>query len=83
MHFPKLALFALLTPVLSLTTPVQKRADILPVRPYTEFQISDGVAGNALAEVAANFPVRNSPVLAFIPTLLFLSTSSPCMLTRT
>lgn len=60
MHLPKLALFALLTPALSLCTPVQKRADLLQTQSYADFQVSDGVAGNALAEVAANFPVRDS-----------------------
>lgn len=34
-----------------------KRAGVLTEKPYSEFQISDGVAGNALAEVNANFPV--------------------------
>lgn len=60
MHLPKLALFALLTPALSLCTPVQKRADLLQTQSYADFQVSDGVAGNALAEVAANFPVSDS-----------------------
>lgn len=31
-----------------------KRA--LTAKPYSEFQVSDGVAGNALAEVNAQFP---------------------------
>ena len=35
-------------------------APILTVQPYSEFQISDGVAGNALAEVNAKFPVCES-----------------------
>lgn len=34
-----------------------KRADVLKVQDYADFQVSDGVAGNALAEVNANFPV--------------------------
>ncbi|OQU93584.1 hypothetical protein CLAIMM_00071 [Cladophialophora immunda] len=37
-----------------------KRANVLTVRPYSEFQVSDGVAGNALAEVNANFPIDTS-----------------------
>ncbi|SPN96868.1 uncharacterized protein DNG_00388 [Cephalotrichum gorgonifer] len=49
MHFSKFALLALFTPVFS--------ADLLQVRDYADFQISDGVAGNALAEVADKFPV--------------------------
>ncbi|EXJ87095.1 hypothetical protein A1O3_04053 [Capronia epimyces CBS 606.96] len=35
-----------------------KRA--LTARPYSEFQVSDGVAGNALAEVNAQFPIDTS-----------------------
>ncbi|ETS85820.1 hypothetical protein PFICI_03845 [Pestalotiopsis fici W106-1] len=37
-----------------------KRADVLTFRKYNDFQISDGVAGNALAEVNAAFPVDMS-----------------------
>ncbi|KAK4944558.1 hypothetical protein LTR10_015992 [Elasticomyces elasticus] len=37
-----------------------KRAGVLTAKPYSEFQISDGVAGNALAEVNANFPIDTS-----------------------
>lgn len=32
-------------------------ASILSVQDYADFQVSDGVAGNALAEVQAKFPV--------------------------
>ncbi len=35
----------------------KKRADVLTAKSYADFQVSDGVAGNALAEVNANFPV--------------------------
>ncbi|OCK76537.1 hypothetical protein K432DRAFT_462879 [Lepidopterella palustris CBS 459.81] len=34
-----------------------KRAGVLTVQTYDEFQVSDGVAGNALAEVNAKFPI--------------------------
>lgn len=37
-----------------------KRAAILRVQDYSQFQISDGVGGNALAEVQAKFPVSVS-----------------------
>jgi len=37
-----------------------KRAGVLTAKSYSEFQISDGVAGNAFAEVTANFPVCTS-----------------------
>jgi hypothetical protein len=40
------------------TTSYHKRADVLTFRPYNEFQISNGIAGNALAEVNKDFPVR-------------------------
>ncbi|KAF2651188.1 hypothetical protein K491DRAFT_782050 [Lophiostoma macrostomum CBS 122681] len=32
-------------------------ASVLTVRSYADFQISDGVAGNAMAEVMAKFPI--------------------------
>ncbi|KAL1864949.1 hypothetical protein VTK73DRAFT_5595 [Phialemonium thermophilum] len=37
-----------------------KRADVLKVQNYADFQVSDGVAGNALGEVDANFPIDTS-----------------------
>ncbi|KAH0832689.1 hypothetical protein AYO21_04767 [Fonsecaea monophora] len=37
-----------------------KRANVLTVQPYSQFQVSDGVAGNALAEVNAKFPIDTS-----------------------
>lgn len=46
-----LALSALALPALP------KRAGVLTAQPYADFQISDGVAGDALAEVQAKFPV--------------------------
>jgi len=51
-----LAVSALALP-LHLPTPSQKRANVLKVQAYADFQVSDGVAGNALAEVRAKFPV--------------------------
>jgi len=52
--------FSTLTLLLSLTTsilsaPTEKRA--LKTQSYNQFQVSGGVAGNALAEVNAKFPV--------------------------
>jgi len=43
---------------------VNKRdaAGVLTVQTYDEFNVSGGVAGNALAEVNAKFPVRLSPI---------------------
>ncbi|KAI1851302.1 hypothetical protein JX266_003377 [Neoarthrinium moseri] len=57
--------FSIIAVLLSLTAtsiaapaPVhQKRADVLTFRTYNNFQISNGVAGNALAEVNQAFPV--------------------------
>lgn len=37
-----------------------KRAGVLTKQSYADFQISDGVAGNAQAEVLQKFPVRPS-----------------------
>ncbi|CAI4216273.1 unnamed protein product [Parascedosporium putredinis] len=51
MQFSKLALFAFVSAVLG-------QQNVLSVQDYADFQISDGVAGNALAEVAAKFPVE-------------------------
>ncbi|KAJ9618608.1 hypothetical protein H2204_012961 [Knufia peltigerae] len=36
-----------------------KRASVLTTQSYADFQVSDGVAGNALAEVNAKFPKIN------------------------
>ncbi|CAJ2503184.1 Uu.00g105780.m01.CDS01 [Anthostomella pinea] len=62
MHFSASTLTSLLVGfALSSTAiahPVLARAtDTLTEKPYSEFQVSDGVAGNALAEVNAQFPV--------------------------
>lgn len=37
-----------------------KRAAVLTKQSYAQFQVSDGVAGNALAEVQAKFPVSTT-----------------------
>jgi hypothetical protein len=43
---------------LSSAAPAQQKAKrALTVKSYSQFQVSDGVAGNALAEVNAQFPV--------------------------
>ncbi|KAF7559100.1 hypothetical protein G7046_g5068 [Stylonectria norvegica] len=56
MYLPKLVLLVSMIAA-SVAAPVQKRADILQVQDYAQFQISDGVAGKALQEVAEKFPV--------------------------
>jgi len=62
MHFST-TFTALLSLTSALAAPIQltKRssaAGVLKVQTYDEFNISGGVSGNALAEVAAAFPVR-------------------------
>ena len=36
---------------------LNKRAGVLTEQSYADFQVSDGVSGNAFAEVNAKFPV--------------------------
>jgi hypothetical protein len=63
MHFSKATiLFSLIA--LSAAGPIglKKKANVLTAKSYSEFQVSDGVAGNALAEVNANFPVCSSRI---------------------
>lgn len=60
MHFSTIALFLGLT-ASSLAAPVtqpSKRA-VLTKQSYADFQISDGVGGDALNEVNQKFPVTN------------------------
>lgn len=58
MLFKSTVVFSLALSALALpTSNVVKRADVLSTQSYADFQVSDGVAGNALAEVNANFPV--------------------------
>lgn len=64
MHFSTIALFLGLT-ASSLAAPVpgsanglSKRA-LLTEQSYADFQVSDGVAGNALQEVNQKFPVSS------------------------
>ncbi|KAI1494039.1 hypothetical protein F5X96DRAFT_53583 [Biscogniauxia mediterranea] len=45
----------------------QKRAGVLSVQDYSQFQVSDGVAGNALAEVQAKFPIDESDLASVDP----------------
>ncbi|KAI4596992.1 hypothetical protein KJ359_004902 [Pestalotiopsis sp. 9143b] len=64
MYFSKIAVVLSLA-VTSLAAPTAsfapyKRADVLTFRAYNDFQISNGTAGNALAEVNAAFPVDMS-----------------------
>lgn len=58
MFFKATIILSLAVSALALPT-LPKRAGVLTARPYADFQISDGVAGDALAEFQAKFPVRN------------------------
>lgn len=44
--------------------PKEKRAAVLKASNYADFQVSDGVGGNALAEVQAKFPVDETNLAA-------------------
>lgn len=59
MHFSNIFVaISLVSSALALpisSTPLERRA--LQFREYADFQISDGKAGNALAEAQAEFPV--------------------------
>lgn len=62
MHLQAALLLSLLTstfalPTTTITTRLVKRA-ILSSQPYSQFQVSNGVGGNALAEVNTKFPVH-------------------------
>jgi len=54
MRFSTITLFLSLT-ASALSAPIERRA--LKTQTYNQFQVSDGIAGNALAEVDAKFPV--------------------------
>lgn len=59
MHFSTSLTVLLSLATATLSTPVDKRASaVLTVQTYNAFSVSSGVAGNALAEVNAKFPVR-------------------------
>ncbi|AEO53480.1 hypothetical protein MYCTH_2294851 [Thermothelomyces thermophilus ATCC 42464] len=63
MYFKAAVLFSLLASSFALPTGSVDRTvkrGVLSVQDYSEFQVSDGVAGNALAEVNAKFPIDTS-----------------------
>ncbi|KAK3942744.1 hypothetical protein QBC46DRAFT_379322 [Diplogelasinospora grovesii] len=65
MYFNTSLLLSLTLAISSLALPMTgtpdddkvKRAGVLTVQDYADFQVSDGIAGNALAEVQAKFPI--------------------------
>ena len=64
MHFPTTALlFGLVATCIAGPTrfPGVKARQAVTPQAYADFQVSDGVAGNALGEVNAEFPVRILP----------------------
>lgn len=66
MFFSKTLILALAAAAVALPTSQQldKRAGILKKEPYSQFQVSDGVGGDALAEVKKKFPVWASPIFS-------------------
>lgn len=74
MRFSDLAIFFSLS-VATLAAPIDtiKRAStkatsasVLTAGDYSSFQVSDGVAGDALAEVNAKFPVRTLSIISLV-----------------
>ena len=71
MHFST-TFTVLLSFTSALAAPIQlskkaTAAGVLKVQTYDEFNVSGGVAGNALAEVNAAFPVRALPLSPSLP----------------
>ena len=70
MYLNTVVLFSLVASTLALPSGinnrVEKRAVIAP-RAYAQFQVSNGVGGNALEEVFQKFPVGPSPDILAIP----------------
>ncbi|CAN8098996.1 unnamed protein product [Discula destructiva] len=61
MLFKATILFSLAVSALALpSTEKRAAAGVLTTRPYADFQISDGVGGDALAAVQAKFPIDES-----------------------
>lgn len=72
MHFSaSVSLMFLASSAIAAPAALNKRAaaGVLTQQTYANFQISDGVAGNALAEVNAKFPVRPAPS-SLVPGIL-------------
>ncbi|KAJ0163138.1 hypothetical protein CTA2_3467 [Colletotrichum tanaceti] len=61
MYFSKITVLLALTATV-LSAPVdtvdKRQAKLLSVQDYSQFQVSDGTGGNALDEVAQNFPIE-------------------------
>ncbi|KAK0656624.1 hypothetical protein B0T16DRAFT_315860 [Cercophora newfieldiana] len=63
MYLNTVFLFSLVASTLALPTAISSRPHkraILTTQSYSQFQVSNGVGGNALAEVAQKFPVDES-----------------------
>ncbi|TLS26846.1 hypothetical protein PpBr36_05206 [Pyricularia pennisetigena] len=69
MFFSKTIILALATTAVALPTSHQldKRAGILKKEPYAQFQVSDGVGGDALAEVQKKFPIDEAKIASLDP----------------
>lgn len=75
MYFKAAVLFSLLASSIALPMSNGDRKvkrGVLTVQDYADFQVSSGVAGDALAEVNAKFPVCN-----FLSCLIGLSLTRP------
>ncbi|CAK7237323.1 hypothetical protein SBRCBS47491_009937 [Sporothrix bragantina] len=69
MYFSKALILAFAASALALPQGVkpQKRAGVLTATTYDNFQVSDGVAGNALDEVNAKFPIDQTDLAGVDP----------------
>lgn len=66
MYFKTAFLLSMVVSAMAMPTPIGTQEQIskraaLTVQNYSQFQVSNGVGGNALAEVQAKFPVRKNP----------------------
>ncbi|KAJ4397009.1 hypothetical protein N0V93_001233 [Gnomoniopsis smithogilvyi] len=75
MYFKTTLLFSLAVSALALPT-TEKRAGVLTKQAYADFQISDGVAGNALAEVQAKFPIDENDLANVDPADVAILTAA-------
>ncbi|CAK7223368.1 hypothetical protein SCUCBS95973_005154 [Sporothrix curviconia] len=69
MYFSKALILAFAASALALPQGAkpQKRTGVLTATTYDNFQVSDGVAGNALAEVNAKFPIDQTDLAGVDP----------------
>ena len=61
--------FGLVALTAAAPTPTLMAKRALTSQSYAQFQVSDGTAGNALSKVQANFPVRATSCLLYLPLI--------------